>query len=127
MMCASDQYSSTVFLKRSNLDGRAPDTRISSPLTAPRLCVTIGRYWYLSKRLTAVLARRFYRFEYIVHIVLSKHIQSTFKATYFEARLLFLRQWKVYVLPKFKCKTSTAVSERLRREREMNKRKLGSF
>src|SRR5215471_3030520 len=76
MMCASDQYSSTVFLKRSNLDGRAPDTRISSPLTAPRLCVTIGRYWYLSKRLTAVLARRFYRFEYIVHIVLSKHIQS---------------------------------------------------
>src|SRR5262245_24556220 len=73
MMCASDQYSSTVFLKRSNLDGCAPDTRISSPLTAPRLCVTIGRYWYLSKRLTAVLARRFYRFEYIVYSSFKAH------------------------------------------------------
>src|SRR5262249_47539894 len=49
------------------------------------------------------------------------------KAQPFRGPLLFLRQWKVYVLPRFKCKTSTAVSERLRREREMNKRKLGSF
>src|SRR5262249_21272077 len=31
--------------------------------------VTIGRYWYLFKRLTAVSAKRFYRFE---HIVLAK-------------------------------------------------------
>ena len=31
-----------------------------------RLCVTIGRYWYLFKRLTAVSAGRFYRFEHIV-------------------------------------------------------------
>jgi len=29
-------------------------------------CVTIGRYVYLSKRLTAVLTGRFYRFEHIV-------------------------------------------------------------
>ncbi len=50
--------------------------------------------------------------------------QSTFKATsYFDARLLFLWQWKVYVLPRFRHKTSTVV----RREGEMNKRKLGCF
>src|SRR5262249_52902555 len=30
------------------------------------VCVTIGRYWYLFKRLTAVSAGRFYRFEHIV-------------------------------------------------------------
>ena len=30
------------------------------------LSVTIGRYWYLFKRLTAVSAGRFYRFEHIV-------------------------------------------------------------
>ena len=48
------------------------DTRIFSPLTVPGLCVTIGRYWYLFKRLTAVSAGRFYRFEHIVHIVLAK-------------------------------------------------------
>src|SRR5262245_8082037 len=35
--------------------------------------------------------------------------QSTFKAaSYFEARLLFPRQWKVYVLPRFRHKTRTA-------------------
>src|SRR5262249_7130722 len=40
----------------------------------------------------------------------------------FEApALLFLRQWKVYVLPRFRHKTSIV------REGEMNKRKLGSF
>jgi hypothetical protein len=33
---------------------RTADTRIFSPLTVPGLCVTIGRYWYLFKRLTAV-------------------------------------------------------------------------
>ena len=42
------------------------DTRIFSPLAVARLCVTIGRYWYLFKRLTAVSAGRFYRFEHIV-------------------------------------------------------------
>jgi ABC-type uncharacterized transport system substrate-binding protein len=47
----------------------------------------------------------------------------TRKPNHFEARLLFLRQWKVYVLPRFRPKTSTVV----RREGEMNKRKLGSF
>ena len=49
------------------------DTRIFSPHTVPRLCVTIGRYWYLFKRLMAVSARRFYRFEHIV-------ADSSFKA-----------------------------------------------
>jgi len=42
-----------------------PDTRIFSPLTVPRLCDTIGRYWYLFKRLMVVSASRFYRFEHI--------------------------------------------------------------
>src|SRR5215831_4363846 len=41
------------------------DTRIFSPLAVARLCVTIGRYWYLFNRLTAVSAGRFYRFEHI--------------------------------------------------------------
>ena len=48
---------------------RAPATRIFSPRAVPRLCVTIGRYWYLFQRLTAVsalLSGRFYRFEHIV-------------------------------------------------------------
>jgi hypothetical protein len=31
-------------------DGRAPDTRIFSPLAVAGLCDTIGRYWYLFKR-----------------------------------------------------------------------------
>ena len=44
----------------------APDTRIFSPLAVPGLWVTIGRYWYLFKRLTAGSAGRFYRFEHIV-------------------------------------------------------------
>ena len=47
------------------LRARPPDKRIFSPLTVPRLCDTIGRYWYLFKRLTAVSAARFYRFEHI--------------------------------------------------------------
>ena len=33
---------------------RTADTRIFSPLLVPRLCDTIGRNWYLFKRLTAV-------------------------------------------------------------------------
>src|SRR5262245_43456906 len=43
-----------------------PDTSIFSPHAVAGLCVTIGRYWYLFKRLTAVSAGRFYRFEHIV-------------------------------------------------------------
>src|SRR5215510_7091602 len=43
-----------------------PDTRIFSPLTVAGLCVPIGRYMYLFKRLTAVSAGRFYRFVHIV-------------------------------------------------------------
>src|SRR5262244_1163190 len=50
-----------------------PDTRIFSPLTVAVLCVTIGHYMYLFKRLTAVSAGRFYRFEHI-------GTYSTFKA-----------------------------------------------
>src|SRR5215510_7445134 len=45
---------------------RTADTRIFSPLTVARLCVPIGHYWYLFKRLTAVFGARFYRFEHIV-------------------------------------------------------------
>ena len=54
------------------------DTRIFSPLVVARLWITIGRYWHLSKRLTAVSAGQFYRFEHIVscHIVLAKLWQS---------------------------------------------------
>jgi hypothetical protein len=49
-----------------NRDPTPPDTRIFSPLAGAGLCVPIGRYMYLFKRLTAVSAGRFYRFEYIV-------------------------------------------------------------
>jgi len=45
---------------------RTADTRIFSPHVVAGLCVTIGRYWYLFKRLTAVSAGRFYRFEHIM-------------------------------------------------------------
>src|SRR5262245_59115416 len=56
------------------------------------------------------------------HVLQGPERTSTEKPNYFEeGRLLFLRQWKVYVLPRFKHKTSTV------REGEMNKRKLGSF
>src|SRR5215831_9906717 len=44
---------------------KLPATRIFSPLTVAGLCVTIGRYWYLFKRLTALSTARFYRFEHI--------------------------------------------------------------
>ncbi len=42
-----------------NLSG----TRIFSPRAVPGLSVTIGRYWYLFKRLTPVRAGRIYRLE----------------------------------------------------------------
>jgi|SRR5215475_483538 len=47
-------------------DASAPATRIFSPLAVAGLCVVIGCYWYLFKRLTPVSAARFYRFEHIV-------------------------------------------------------------
>ena len=50
----------------------------------------------------------------------------TRKSNHFDACLLFIRQWKVYVLPRFSYKTRPARRERWR-EGEMNKRKLGSF
>ena len=49
------------------------DTRIFSPHTVPRLCVTIGRYLNLFKRLTPVRRLSIYRFEHIV-------ADSSFKA-----------------------------------------------
>jgi hypothetical protein len=45
---------------------RTAATRIFSPLSVAGLCDTIGRYVYLFKRLTAVRAGRFYRFEHIM-------------------------------------------------------------
>ena len=64
-------------LKNIKLNGgqgrsRTADTRIFSPLAVPGLCVTIGRYVYLFKRLTPVPAGRFYRFEHIVAYSSSK-------------------------------------------------------
>jgi hypothetical protein len=41
-------------------------TRIFSPHTVPRLCVSIGRYLNLFKRLTPVRRLSIYRFEHIV-------------------------------------------------------------
>src|SRR5262245_46310161 len=51
---------------RSLRKKKAPATRIFSPLAVARLFVAIGHYWYLFKGLTALPARRFYRFEHIV-------------------------------------------------------------
>jgi hypothetical protein len=73
------------------------DTRISSPHAIARLCVTIGRYWYLFKRLTPVSAGQFYRFEHIVSYSSFKALSK--QASYFGARLLFLRQWKCLFCP----------------------------
>src|SRR5262249_25566100 len=56
--------------------------------------------------LTPVSAGRFYRFEHIVPY--SSFKAHSKQARYFEVRLLFLRQRKVYVLPRFRHKTSTA-------------------
>src|SRR5262249_42073882 len=75
------------------------------------MCVSIGRYWYLFKRLTAVSGGRFYRFEHIV--AYSSFKAHSKQASYFDARLFFLRQWKVYVLSTFGHKTSTAVHARV--------------
>jgi hypothetical protein len=50
------------------------DTRIFSPLAIPGLCVPIGRYVYVFKRLAAVFGVRFYRFEHIVSYSSSKVI-----------------------------------------------------
>src|SRR5262249_59395399 len=56
-----------------------PDTRIFSPLAVARLCDTIGRYWCLVKRLTAVSAGRFYRFEHIVGYSFGKVVAKSEK------------------------------------------------
>src|SRR5262249_39644971 len=50
--------------KVGNEDTTPADKRIFSPHSVAGLCVTSGRYWYLFKRLTAVSARRVFRFEH---------------------------------------------------------------
>jgi hypothetical protein len=47
-------------------DGRAPDTRIFSPLTVPRLCVTIGRQVNEFNSFCWLRDESIYRFEHIV-------------------------------------------------------------
>src|SRR5262245_43139368 len=56
-----------------NEDTTPADTRIFSSLPVAGLCVSIGRYWYLFKRLTSISAGRFYRFEHV-------ETDSSFKA-----------------------------------------------
>ena len=63
------------------------DTRIFSPLAVPGLCVTIGRYWYLFNRLTALSGGRFYRFEHIVSYSSGKVVA---KWTSFTATIVLL-------------------------------------
>src|SRR5262249_62374901 len=43
-----------------------PDTKIIDSLAVPRLCVPIGHYWYLFKRLTAGFVAWYFRFVKIV-------------------------------------------------------------
>src|SRR5262244_2887700 len=70
----SDKWKTSIRLERRTAYNQrgTPGTRIFSPLTVPRLCVPIGHYWYLFKRLTAVFGARFYRFEHIVSYSSSK-------------------------------------------------------
>src|SRR5437870_2406277 len=67
---------------------RTADTRIFSPHAVPKLCVTIGRYWYLFKRLTAVSAGQFYRFEHIVADSSGKVVAKSANITRFEAPMV---------------------------------------
>ena len=66
---------------------RGRDTRIFSPVTVAGLCVTIGRYVYLFKRLTAVSAGRFYRFEHIETYSSGKVVAKS--------RLQTMRPWTI--------------------------------
>src|SRR5262249_43900491 len=82
------------------------DTRIFSPLTVPRLCVPIGHYWYLFKRLAAVSDGHCFRFEHIVtyssgKIVAKKNAsrryiskKKTFECYYFQPFQGFLSSKK---------------------------------
>jgi hypothetical protein len=66
---ATDERFSAIlqkFLDEVICKGRFAATRIFSPLAVAGQCVSIGRYWYLFKRFTAVSAGGFYRFEHIV-------------------------------------------------------------
>jgi hypothetical protein len=67
--------------KKRTIHVTAPDTRIFSPLLIAGLSVAIGRYWYLFKRLTAVSAGRFYRFEHIVTYSSGKVVAKSMSPT----------------------------------------------
>src|SRR5262245_23021372 len=81
---------------------RTAATMIFSPLTVAGLCVPIGRYWYLFKRLTAVSAGRFDRFVHIVTYSSGKVVAKSDRArpllqnemrTTFRGHPIF---WKTY-------------------------------
>jgi hypothetical protein len=108
---------------------RTADMRIFSPDIVPGLCDAIGHqlnefnsfYWlrYNSiSRLEQIAANSSGKVvAKSVSPVGPKSSQPNQKGTltqHFEARLLFLRQWKVYVLPRFRHKVSTAETARLR-------------
>jgi hypothetical protein len=66
-ICGSECGSRRNYAQERGVAQMKPDgTRTFNPLAVAGLCLTIGRYWYLFKRLTAVSAGRFYRFEHIV-------------------------------------------------------------
>src|SRR5215475_1804572 len=74
-----------------------PDTRIFSPLAVARLYVAIGHYWYLFKRLTAVSAGRFYRFEHIAAYSSGKVVAKSEQHT---SSALRLNRWKIQFNPR---------------------------
>ena len=89
-----------------NEDTPPPDTRIFSPRAVAGLCVTIG---HQVNEFNCFQSLRSHSIFPITADGNRWFIQNTFKETsYFEVHLLFLRQWKVYVLPRFRHKTSTA-------------------
>ena len=76
-------------------DARAPDTRIFSPFTAARLCVTIGHQLNEFNRLISLRSPSIYRSKHIVPNGSGKAV-----AKQLESRLL--------VLPRFRHKTIRA-------------------
>jgi hypothetical protein len=74
-------------MKESERTG-APATRIFSPLAVAGLCIAIGRYWYLFKRLMAVFGSPFYRFEHIVTYSSGKVVAKSMRSPVFPLRSL---------------------------------------
>jgi hypothetical protein len=86
-------------------------TRIFSPLAVARLCVTISHQVNEFNGFLSLRSHSIFRFPHIA-------TNGSFKAhskqrPIREVRLLFLRQWKVYVLPRFRHRTSTAEDSRV--------------